>query len=119
MIPFSLVGSTGLKSMWGSTAASLASASYITHLTAISSWRLEFAKLTMICLFLFMPVAAAGYSIYSENTDRPQGQGGQAVIYQKSLSTLGKKHWWFTQHYHWSTWVVVLAYFFRIIDRPF
>ena len=76
MIIFSLVGSTGLKSMWGSTAAVWLPLVISTHLTAISSWpRLEFAKLTAICLFLFMPVAAAGYSIYSENTDRPQRTG--------------------------------------------
>ena len=73
MIVMSVISGTGLKSMWGASAAVWVALFIAIHSTSI--WQMPHLPRTLrVAAFLFflMPVAVGGYSIYSAGTAWPQ-----------------------------------------------
>jgi hypothetical protein len=73
MIVISVISGTGLKSMWGASAAVWVALFIAIHSTSI--WQMPHRSRALpVAAFLFflMPVAVGGYSIYSAGTAWPQ-----------------------------------------------
>ena len=73
MIVLSVITGTGLKSMWGASAAVWVALLIAFHSTSI--WQmphLSRALRVAVFLFLLMPIVVGGYSVYSAGTTWPQ-----------------------------------------------
>ncbi len=88
MALMAFLSGNGVKSMWGSSAATLIPLAIALHLTEPKQWRFFNAgRVLVIGVFLALPVAVASYSRYSESTPYPQRTAWRgAMLARASLS---------------------------------
>ena len=90
---FAFLGGNGVKSMWGSSAATLIPLALALHLTEPKQWRFFNAgRVLFIAIFLALPLAVATYSRHSESTPYPQRTAWRgAILAEASLAGWGKQ----------------------------
>ncbi len=93
MMFVALAGGTGIKSMWGSSAAVWLPLVLSLHLTKPAKWRFFNAgRIMAILLFFVLPAAVLGYSKYSEATPYPQRTAWPGAALAKASLSGWQKH---------------------------
>ncbi len=93
MMFVALAGGTGIKSMWGSSAAVWLPLVLSLHLTKPAKWRFFNAgRIMAILLFFVLPAAVLGYSKHSEATPYPQRTAWPGAALAKASLSGWQKH---------------------------